>query len=211
MKRHASRNSVAERRCLHPLQSVVIDGWTRLRIAQRLSTNDHPTGTAVDMRHLATPCGADDVPSGARVPGSASTLGMFSPDSTGLESGRAPGSTPTRREILRTTAKQVKNAHQEGTDSSSLTILHQEELISDSMHKTTLANLETKTLKAFSNIFAHRDAKIFDLCRTSRWTFTPRCEREFVAWSIRKPTPNDSRLRKLTIGKIWLCLLCLIF
>jgi hypothetical protein len=33
--------------------------------------------------------------------------------------------------------------------------LRREELIPDSMRKTTLANLETKTLKAFRNIFAH--------------------------------------------------------
>ena len=61
------------------------------RTDPRLSTtNDHPTGAVVDTRHLATPRGADDVPSGARIPGLALTLGMFSPDSTGLESGRAP-------------------------------------------------------------------------------------------------------------------------
>jgi hypothetical protein len=33
--------------------------------------------------------------------------------------------------------------------------LHREELIPDSMRKTTLANLQTKTLKAFRNIFTH--------------------------------------------------------
>ena len=33
--------------------------------------------------------------------------------------------------------------------------LRREELIPDSMRKTTLANLETKMLKAFRNIFAH--------------------------------------------------------
>ena len=60
------------------------------RTDPRLSTNDHPTGAVVDTRHLATPRGADDVPSGARIPGLALTLGMFSSDSTGLESGRAP-------------------------------------------------------------------------------------------------------------------------
>ena len=43
--------------------------------------------------------------------------------------------------------------------------LRREELIPDSMRKTTLANLETKTLKAFRNIFAHHKnahAKISD-------------------------------------------------
>ena len=43
--------------------------------------------------------------------------------------------------------------------------LRREELIPDSMRKTTLANLETKTLKAFRNIFSHHKnahAKISD-------------------------------------------------
>ena len=43
--------------------------------------------------------------------------------------------------------------------------MRREELIPDSMRKTTLANLETKTLKVFRNIFAHHKnahAKISD-------------------------------------------------
>ena len=109
----------------------------------RLSTSDPPTGAAVDTRHLAIPRGADDVPSGARVPGSALTLGMFSPDSTGgLQSSsraRGPSSATVESDAVRDTennrgssAKQVKDAHREGTGSSSLTILRREELIPDS-------------------------------------------------------------------------------
>ena len=61
----------------------------------------------------------------------------------------------------------VKDVHQEGTAGSfSTTLLRREELIPDSMRKKpTLANLETKTLKAFRNIFAHHknaNAKISD-------------------------------------------------
>jgi hypothetical protein len=48
-------------------------------------------GVAVETRHLTTPRGADDIPSGAVVPGCALTLGMFSPDSTSLDSGKASG------------------------------------------------------------------------------------------------------------------------
>jgi hypothetical protein len=59
----------------------------------------------------------------------------------------------------------LQGAHQESTGSSSTTLLRREELIPDSMCKTTLANLETKILKAFRNIFAHHKnahAKISD-------------------------------------------------
>ena len=59
----------------------------------------------------------------------------------------------------------VQEAHQESTGSSSATLLRREELILDFMRKTTLANLETKTLKAFRNVFAHHknaEAKISD-------------------------------------------------
>ena len=58
-----------------------------------------------------------------------------------------------------------QEAHQESTGSPSPTLLHREELIPDSMRKTTLANLETKTLKVFRNVFAHHknaEAKISD-------------------------------------------------
>ncbi len=59
----------------------------------------------------------------------------------------------------------MKDAHQEGTGSSSATLLRREQLIPDSMRKTTLANLGTTRLKAFRNIFANHknaDAKISD-------------------------------------------------
>ncbi len=53
----------------------------------------------------------------------------------------------------------------DNTGSFSMHPLRREELIPDSMRKTTLANLETKTLKAFRNIFAHHKnahAKVSD-------------------------------------------------
>ena len=53
----------------------------------RLLAINPPLGAAADTTHLATPRGADNVLSGAPVPGSTSSLGMFSPVSTGLESG----------------------------------------------------------------------------------------------------------------------------
>ena len=62
-------------------------------------------------------------------------------------------------------SKQVKDACQEGKGSSSSAIFRREKLFPDSMRKSTLANLETKTLKAFCNIFAHHKnavAKISD-------------------------------------------------
>ena len=99
---------------------------------------------------------------------------MFSPVSTGLESAKDPG--PSTATVYSDAAQvteftrgissgRVKDAHQEGTGSSSATLLRREELIPDSIRKTTLAILETKTLKAFRNIFAHHknaDAKISD-------------------------------------------------
>ena len=63
-----------------------------------------------------------------------------------------PRSTPTRRVLQSST---VQEAHQESTGSPSPKLLRREELIQDSMRKTTLANLETNTLKAFRNVFAH--------------------------------------------------------
>jgi hypothetical protein len=47
------------------------------------------------------------------------------------------------------------SAGEAGTAAATMHPLRREELIPDSMRKTTLANLETKTLKAFRNIFAH--------------------------------------------------------
>ena len=52
-------------------------------------------------------------------------------------------------------SRHVQEAPPNSTGSSSMHPLRREELIPDSMWKTTLANLETKTRKAFRNIFAH--------------------------------------------------------
>ena len=95
---------------------------------------------------------------------------MFSPAvSSGVESAGEPGpSTATvdsdaahvTTELNRgNPSRHLQEAHQESTGSSSMHPLRREELIPDSMRKTTLANLETKTLKAFRNIFAqHKNA-----------------------------------------------------
>ena len=101
---------------------------------------------------------------------------MFSPAvSSGAESAGEPGpSTATvDSDAARVTeinrgnqSRHVQDAHPDNsTGSSSMHPLRREELIPDSMRKTTLANLETKTLKAFRNIFAHHKnahAKISD-------------------------------------------------
>ena len=64
--------------------------------------------SAADTLHLATPCGADNVMSSALVPGSASTLGMFSSVSTvkvlEIPVPLRPRSTLTRRELQSSTA-----------------------------------------------------------------------------------------------------------
>ena len=91
---------------------------------------------------------------------------MFSPAvSSGAENAGEPGpSTATVdsdavhfTEINR--GNQIRHVVQEAPldnkGSSSVHPLRREELIPDSMRKTTLANLETKTLKAFRNIIAH--------------------------------------------------------
>ena len=86
---------------------------------------------------------------------------MLLPVSTGLESARDPGpSTATvDSDAARVTEFNrgipsgcVQEAHQERAGSSSATLL---ELLPDSLRKITLANLETKALQAFHNIFAH--------------------------------------------------------
>jgi hypothetical protein len=97
--------------------------------------------------------------------GSASTLGMFSPVSTGLESAResGPSTATVDSDAARFTEINRGNQSRDVQDapppdspgSSSMHPLRREELIPDSMRKTTLANLETKKLKAFRNIFAH--------------------------------------------------------
>ena len=127
---------------------------------------------AATLPQPATPRGADADLSGAHAPGSASTLGMFSPAvSSGAESAGEPGpSTATVdsdaarfTEISRgNPSRHVQDAP---LDSSATHPLRREEFIPDSMRKTTLANLKTKTLKAFRNIFAHHKnahAKISD-------------------------------------------------
>jgi hypothetical protein len=100
---------------------------------------------------------------------------MFSPTvSTGLDSAREPG--PSTATVNSNAARiteinrgihhgRVQETHQESTGSSSAHPLRREELIPGSTRKTTLANLETKALKAFRNIFAHHKnayAKISD-------------------------------------------------
>ena len=108
----------------------------------------------------------------------------------------------------------VKDAHQKGTDSSSATLLRRDVLIPDSMRKTTQANFDTKTLKAFRDIFAHNknaDAKISD------WvSYIPVDHHTQVRVQIRsvadpKPTQNDSLQHKWTIGRTWMCIRCWMF
>ena len=135
------------------------------RVEFRRVTSMPPSDAAATTSRLATPRGADNDLSGVREPGSASTLGMFLPAvSSGVESAREPGPSTAMvdSDAARVTelnrgnqSRHVEEAHNEGTSSSSTHPLRREELIPDSMRKTTLANLETKTLKAFRNIFAH--------------------------------------------------------
>ena len=144
------------------------------RVELRVAASDPPSDAAAISSHLATPRGADNVLSNAREPASASTLGMFSPVSTGLESARepSPSTVTVDSDAVRVTefnhgilSGRVQEMHHENIGSFSATLLRQEELFPDSMRKTTLANLETKTLKAFRNVFAHHKnahAKISD-------------------------------------------------
>jgi hypothetical protein len=90
---------------------------------------------------------------------------MFSPAaSSGAESAGEPG--PSAATVDSDAARftelnhgpqnrHVHEAQSDGRGSSTVHPLRREELIPDSMRKTTLANLETKTLKAFRNIFTH--------------------------------------------------------
>ena len=95
---------------------------------------------AASTSHLATPRGADNDLSGVRDPGSASTLGMFSPavSTTGLDSAREPGpSTATVDSDAASVTEfnrgiesgRVLEAHHESTGSSSTTLLRREELV----------------------------------------------------------------------------------
>ena len=122
-------------------------------VESRVMTSMPPSYAAATSSRLATPRGADTELSGARAPGSASTLGMFSPAvSFGVESAGEPGpSTATVdfdaarvTELDRSNqSRLLQEAHQESTGSSSMHPLRREELIPDSMRKTTLANLKT--------------------------------------------------------------------
>ena len=145
------------------------------RVELRAVTRMQPPDASATPSRLATPRGADIDLSGARELGSASTLGMFSPaGSYGVESAREPGpSTATVDSDAACVAeldrgnqgRHVEKAHHENSGSFSLHLLRREELVPDSMRKTTIVNLETKTLKAFRNIFAHHKnahAKISD-------------------------------------------------
>ena len=142
---------------------------------------------------------------------------MFSPVSTGLESARDPGpSTATvDSDAARVTefnrgipSGRGQEAHQESTGSPSPTLLRREELIPDSMRKTTLANLETKTLKVFRNVFAHHknaEAKISD------WvSYIPVEIHTQVRARIRsvvdpKTDEKCSLRHKWTTGRVWMC------
>ena len=90
-RRRASKRSVAKRRWAQPskCRNRRLEDAT-YRSDLRLLANNAPSGAAAATAHLATPRGVDNVLSGAPVPGSTSTPGMFSPASTGLESGRTP-------------------------------------------------------------------------------------------------------------------------
>ena len=61
------------------------------RVELRVSANNPLSDSAAATSHLATPHGADNARSSALAPGSTSTLGIFSPVSTGLEGARDPG------------------------------------------------------------------------------------------------------------------------
>jgi hypothetical protein len=141
------------------------------RVESRVVTSMLSSDAAATTSRLATPRGADTDLSGAYAPGSASTLGMFLPaGSSGAESAGEPGPSTALvdSDVARVTedpSRHLQEAHQENTGSSSMHPLRHKELIPDSMRKTTLANLETKTPKAFRNIFAHHKnahAKISD-------------------------------------------------
>ena len=135
------------------------------RVELRGATGMPSSDAAANSPSPATSRGRDADLSASHEPGSASTVGMFSPAvSSGAESAGEPGpSTATVdsdaarfTEINR--GNQIRHVKEEPPDnkgSFSVHPLRREELIPDSMRKTTLTNLETKTLKAFRNIFAH--------------------------------------------------------
>ena len=129
-----------------------------LRGASRMPSSD----AATTFPQPSTPHGTDAGLSGAHAPGSASTLVMFSPaGSSDAETTGAPGpSTATVDSDAARVTEASRGNPSSHVPEASLDMaaghpLRREELIPDSMRKTTLANLETKTLKAFRNIFAH--------------------------------------------------------
>ncbi len=117
------------------------------------------TDAAANPQSPATPRGRDAELSASHEPGSASTVGMFSPaPSSGADSAGEPD--PSTATVDSDAARfpectrgsqnrHVQEALSDGKSSSAMLPLRREELIPDSMRKTTLANLETKTLKAF--------------------------------------------------------------
>ena len=135
------------------------------RVELRGVTGMPSSDAAANSPSPATSRGRDADLSASHEPGSASTVGMFSPAvSSGAESAGEPGpSTVTvdsdaarYTEINRgNQIRQAQEALPDKKGSSAVHPLRREELIPDSMRKTILANLETKTLKAFRNIFAH--------------------------------------------------------
>jgi hypothetical protein len=145
------------------------------RIELRGVTSMPSTDAAATSPQPVTPRGADADLSREHAPGSASTIGMFSPAvSSDAESAGEPGpSTATvDSDAARVTeinrgnqSRHMQDSSLDNTGSYSMHPLRREEFIPDSVRKTTLANLVTKTLKAFRNIFAHHKnahAKVSD-------------------------------------------------
>ncbi len=145
------------------------------RQGNEASRNELRSDAAATSPQPANPRGTDADLSRVHDPDSASTIEMFSPAvSSGAESAGEPGpSTATvDSDAVRITeinrgnqSRHMQEAPPDSTGSFSMHPLRREELIQDSIRKTTLANLKTKTLKAFRNIFAHHKnthAKISD-------------------------------------------------
>jgi hypothetical protein len=124
------------------------------RVELRVVTSMPLSDAAAATSRLATPRGENTDLSGARYPGSASTLGMFSPAvSSGVESAREPSpSTATvDSDAARVTkldrgnqSRHVEEAHHKSSGSSSTHPLRREELIPDSMRKSTLLILRRR-------------------------------------------------------------------
>ena len=163
----------------------------------------------------ATPRDRDAGLSAAQDPGSASTVGMFSPaPSSGADSAGEPG--PFTASVDYDAARfpegtrgsqnrPMQETRSEGRSSSAMLSMRREELIPDSMRKTTLANLETKTLKAYLLTTRMRMRRLRIGCHTSRSICTRRCGREFAVSLIRIPTRSGSRQHKWTSGRTWMC------